>query len=156
MAEKVKDMLKSNIGLCVLVLIAIGVTSIVFAADFKVKEGALEEGVVFGEWITADSNSDTFAKYGIYQATSDGFVVAWVMTDQGASGIELLSDSNSAPETIIAETYSSGPESSSPSRASITVPIKKGDYWRIQISSGEYNYAIFWLPLGKGGAPVKQ
>ncbi|KKK65081.1 hypothetical protein LCGC14_2977750, partial [marine sediment metagenome] len=41
MAKKVKNMLKNNMVLCVLVLAVIGLISIAFAADVKVKKGVI-------------------------------------------------------------------------------------------------------------------
>lgn len=42
MAKKVKNMLKNNMVLCVLVLAAIGLASVVFAGDVVVKEGNID------------------------------------------------------------------------------------------------------------------
>ncbi len=44
MAKKIKNMLKNNMILCVLILAAIGLTTVVFAADVKIKEGTITIG----------------------------------------------------------------------------------------------------------------
>ncbi|HDY88246.1 MAG TPA: hypothetical protein ENH82_09060 [bacterium] len=78
MAEKVKDMLRSNVGLCVLVLIAIGVTSIVFAADVKVKAGKVKAPkfeLPNDTYLTADNAAGTGTVDLIKANTSDVAVI---------------------------------------------------------------------------------
>lgn len=153
MAEKVKNMLKNNMVLCVMILAAIGFTSFVFAADFKVKAGALEEGVIFGEWMTEDSDNNDFVNLGIYQATSDGFVVASCYSSAGSTAqITAYTDSSSSAGTQRLKTTSE--EDMHISYSCITLPVKQNDYWKLNIGSAAYT--IYWIPLGNGSAPVKQ
>lgn len=41
MAKKIKNMLRSKLAVCVMVLVAVGLVSVVFAADVKVKSGTV-------------------------------------------------------------------------------------------------------------------
>ncbi|MHC4124206.1 MAG: hypothetical protein ACYSSI_11580 [Planctomycetota bacterium] len=76
MAKKVKKMLKNNVVLCVLILAAIGLTSIVFAADVVVKQGAITATKVDSLAAPTDANDAARKKYvddGAHKA-SDGSV----------------------------------------------------------------------------------
>lgn len=154
MAKKVKNMLKNNMVLCVLVLAVIGLASVVFAADFKIKEGKVKEGVVFGSWIATDSNSNTLAKDAIYKASTDGFVVARCYISGGYTAqINAYTDSSSLPN--IRRLAITSEEDNNTSHVCITLPVKKDDYWRLTMGTPT-DYAIYWIPLGDGSAPVKQ
>jgi len=152
MAKKVKNMLKNNMVLCVLILVAIGLTSVVLAADFKVKEGAIEEGVVFGSWTDKDSESNAFVRNEIYKAQADGFVLA-SCENEDVVVLRGYMDSNNPPTTkrLYTNSHYDGP----PIRECITLPVKKDDYWKLQMSILD-DSAIYWIPIGNGGAPVKQ
>ncbi len=109
MAEKVKSML-SNMVVCVLVLGGICLVSVVFSADFKIKGGAVEEGIFFGDWMDEDSDANSLASLGNYKATSDGFVCAYGKKASGQSiaRIYAYTDSNSSPTTKIFESSAYG------------------------------------------------
>ncbi len=104
---------------------------------------------IFGARTTSDTTPTAFAKTSIYRAQCDGFLTVNVETND--QGFDIESDSNATPTTEIAviETHMSV-------HLSITVPIKKDDYWRIVQTLGSSNpTSIYWLPIGTGGC-VKQ
>jgi len=63
MAKKVKRMLKNNMVLCVLVLAAIGLTSIAFAADVIIKGGAVTATKVDSLAASTDANDAARKQY---------------------------------------------------------------------------------------------
>jgi hypothetical protein len=136
MAEKVKNMLKNNVVLCVLLLAAIGLTSIVFAADFKIKEGQIKKAVVFGRWDADDSDANEFDSDTTYQAMSDGFVIAFADTGEVIDG---FSDWNNPPENRRARNHDAT------SLVSITMPVRKNEYWKVTGAC-----TIYWIPIGDG------
>jgi len=69
MAKKVKNMLKNNVVLCVLVLAAIGLISTVFAADVKVKSGTAQ--IANNTYLKATNNAGTGTVDLIKANTSD-------------------------------------------------------------------------------------
>jgi hypothetical protein len=149
MAEKVKNMLKNNMVLCVLVLVAIGLTSVVFAADFKVKGGKIKDAAIFGTWTSQDSESNALAAGETYKAGSDGFILGSCST---YTTIACLADSSSTPTTTVISTTAGHANS----KMAITAPIKKDDYFQITLSGGGGGTAtIYWLPIGNGEC-VKQ
>ncbi|MFC1677988.1 hypothetical protein ACFL3G_13135, partial [Planctomycetota bacterium] len=149
MAKKIKNMLRNKMVVCVLVLVAIGLTSVVFGADFKIKEGAIEEGIVFGDWTATDSNSDAFSRIGVYKASTDGFVVAWSENPVSQTYIQAYTDSSNPPTTIRSKNHADD------GQAGITLPVKKDDYWKITVQPTS-DHTIYWIPLGDGGAPERQ
>ena len=99
----------------------------------------------FGEWTTqqndvADGGVATYTKDLIYLAESDGFVVAHAEDTQAR--LVGLTDGSNPPTTIRARV---GDNTAISSQASITMPVRKGDYWKITYSpTGPPT--IFWLP----------
>jgi len=90
---------------------------------------------IFGAW--EDKNAGV-----VYQAPSDGFVIAIA---QGANVlIEGLTDSNNPPTTrrVWENAVNQAPES-------VTMPVKKGNYWRINFSAATTYSRVSWLPLGQ-------
>jgi len=89
----------------------------------------------FGAWVSKSNNT-------VYQAATDGFVIAysgmnWTRDIMG------YTDSSNPPTTMRIRsrlnTYHSGT-----SIASITMPVKKNDYWKL---TGDAT-TIYWIPLG--------
>jgi len=88
----------------------------------------------FGNWESKDADT-------VYQATTDGFVCAY--TDYAdAAGVTGYTDSSNPPSTIRARNKEDGEDWC---YASITFPVKKGDYWKV---TGTSIAAIYWIPLG--------
>ena len=99
------------------------------------KLGASGISAVLGAWV------DKSSSYGAQQAATDGFVLARGTIPNGAY-IGGYSDANSNPTT--SRTYFVG----NPSQfvVSITMPVKKGDYWKIT-TDGNVDFC-YWIPLG--------
>lgn len=101
----------------------------------------------FGTWTVKDSGgSDDLVKDEIYKVGSDGFVIAYSNATSGV-GIKGYTSSSSSPT----QKFANSGEASDP--AGITMPIKKDDYWKVTIASGDVT--INWLPIGTGTC-VKQ
>jgi hypothetical protein len=101
----------------------------------KTKESIDENApqVAFGSWVSRSAETN-------YQAETDGFVCVYATTNGGRVG---MSDSSSTPTTIrVGNTYS-GLEKS----GHITMPVRKGDYWRVYNQSNK-STTVWWLPLG--------
>jgi len=80
----------------------------------------------FGDWESKSSGTS-------YQATTDGYVVGYTT---GGNTITGYTDSSNPPTTIriIDDTVAQ--------EASITLPVKKGDYWKIVGTL----VALYWIP----------
>jgi len=76
-----------------------------------------------------------------YLAATDGFVVASAAASSGT--LTIKTDSANPPTTVRASAYTttSGP-------APATVPVKKGDYWKVEATEVGATITIFWIPLG--------
>jgi len=93
--------------------------------------------VGFGAW------NNSYSSGSIYQAATDGFVVAYASTDTQDSDIVGYTDSSSNPSTVRIEQYGGGGGSVS----GFTMPVRKGDYWKVTYSQGGAPN-INWMPLG--------
>ena len=89
--------------------------------------------VGFGSWV------DKSSSYGAQQAATDGFIVA---INPYLADITLYSDANANPTTIRSKFAGNGTQGF----VSVFSPIKKGDYWKITVSSG--TPTVYWIPLG--------
>ena len=85
----------------------------------------------FGAWASKISNTS-------YLAASDGFAIGYTASKQ--SWLKGYTDSSSPPTTVRV-----GNRSGEGITAGITLPVKKGDYWKIT-SVG--TTTVFWLPIG--------
>ena len=88
----------------------------------------------FGSWVSKSNNT-------VYQATTDGFVIAWSRSGADRQ-VEGLSDGSNSPATTRIKMKNSGGGSG---RATITMPVKKGDYWKVLGADD----SVFWIPLGR-------
>jgi len=105
----------------------------------------IEGGTGFGAWTNQDSDSNSLVIGVTYSATSDGFVMAY-LTPAASRIIYAYTDSNNPPTTIRAVVASAHAADGNP-KGALTMPVKKGDYWRITGSSPD---AMYWIPLGNG------
>ena len=82
----------------------------------------------------------------VYLASTDGFVVASVYADANADVLG-YSDSSATPTTLIARCRC---DTSGTEVASITFPVRKGDYWRVadRSDSSEHYRIIKFIPFG--------
>ena len=88
-------------------------------------------GTVFGAWET-DKVKDT-----IYQAATDGLVIGVSLND--STGLYGYTDA-ATPPTVL--------RSSCPGLGSITMAVKKGDYWKVVLWGSGVSYSLYWLPIG--------
>jgi len=122
-----------------------------FLMDPVVPDGtSVEKNVTTGKLQIIDSHVKSLSAFGswasktvdtIYQAATDGFVVAYV---NDSSELRLKTDSTVTPTTIRAycESYSSAAHYNS-----FCVPVKKNDYWIVDKLSGSVG-GLYWLPIG--------
>ena len=97
-------------------------------------EGALSlpDDDAFGAW-ELKSNAV------VYQADSDGYVIAAVLLPFSTATLSVTTDSSNPPVTVRAKnrikraTYTA-----------VTVPVKKGDYW---ITANAFR-SVYWIPIG--------
>jgi hypothetical protein len=100
----------------------------------------------FGDWSEKTINT-------AYQATTDGFATATIITPASAQDAEVLiySDAASNPTTIraaAAVSYGTGNGGGFyNSYNSATIPVKKGDYYKATATGGYSSAFIFWVPL---------
>jgi hypothetical protein len=87
-------------------------------------------GWIFGAW--ASKSNDT-----VYQAETDGFV----MTTGSAAGLEMYvyTDSSNPPTT----SRGFGGGSVGNHYDTITMPVRKNDYWKVTGA-----ITVYWLPIG--------
>ncbi len=90
-----------------------------------------------GTWV------DKSASYGAQQATTDGFVVAYLTPSQNYGALTGYTDVNIDPTTIraVIDSIAQG------FYGSIMFPVKKSDYWKI-VAANVTTIAVYWIPLG--------
>jgi cell division protein FtsL len=86
-----------------------------------------------GAWQSKDVNT-------VYYTNTDGFVVAFGYSPGTYIRVSGLTDSSNPPSTIRAVDDGRGLN-----HASIAMPVRKGDYWKV---TGGSNVIIYWIPLG--------
>lgn len=96
--------------------------------------------VVLGVWNDRDDDGsgDAVIKDTVYQAATDGFVMAYMNTN---AIIEGLTDSSTPPTTI--RVKDNGGQNTAGQWSSITFPVKSGDYWKVTNANN-----VFWMPFG--------
>lgn len=96
--------------------------------------------IVLGAWVDKSSN------YGAQQAATDGIIVAsFNYNNQDGTGMYIYTDANSNPTTVHGKCVLSGDLAGI---FTVTVPVKKGDYWRIVLDGNNTVDAFYWIPLG--------
>jgi len=91
-------------------------------------------GTVFGAWET--KSGDT-----VYQAATDGLVVAYTTGDQGMEG---YTDGSTSPTTLVTK-QGYGDYSIN---SAVTFPVRKGDYWKVKGIETQTGVYVRWLPIG--------
>ena len=103
--------------------------------------GAANISEVLGAWDSATYSADT-----VYLAATDGFVVATTSREGAACGFIGLTDSSNPPTTVVCGNGHSDTGSSS-YKSSFTMPVRKGDYWKVESQIGPVD-VVRWIPLG--------
>ena len=182
MKSIIEKMLKNSFVVCVLILGVIFVTTIVFATDVKVKQGAITATKVdslaaptdsndaankdyvdnnvaaidsiLGSWTSTDSNSTTLAQNNVYKAESDGFVcVRTAALNSNGGSIAGYTDGSNPPTTLRSYCVTGAVYGAHPV-LNFTMPVKKDDYWKVA-EGGDGTPTILWVPIGNSDC-VKQ
>jgi hypothetical protein len=80
----------------------------------------------------------------VYQASSDGFVVAMADGPSGSGYIEGYTDSSASPSTKVM--WSS--DQWSGQKGGVTFPVRKNDYWKVTTS---FWATVYWVPAASSG-----
>ena len=95
----------------------------------------------FSAWASKSNNT-------VYQAETDGFVVALLYVVSG-QGTILQGYTDAATPPTIARGWASGDYGRTGIvRSSFCMPVKKGDYWKTAITVGAGSVTIYWIPSG--------
>lgn len=89
---------------------------------------------IFGAWVDKSSN------YGAQQATTDGIVC---FSCYNATQITAYSDIAADPTTIRLVTMAGYSL-----YAGASIPVKKGNYWKIVFAGSPSSIVVWWIPLG--------
>jgi len=100
---------------------------------------------IFGSWTNLDSVGSVLVKDSVYKVTSDGFVVASGISHGGP--VYGYTSSANPPVTEVCRE-----DSGQPNKGSLTMPVRKNEYWKITSNS---TVTIRWIPIGSGQC-VKQ
>ena len=96
---------------------------------------------IFGAW-------SSYSPGTVYQAPTDGFVVAALFGNSAWGNIMGYTDSNNPPTTLRCAA-SQDYQRTGADRNSFTMPVRKGDYWLVNSSIGPNgSVSIYWMPLG--------
>lgn len=97
--------------------------------------------------ISAVLGSSTSKSFNIvYQAASDGFVVAYSERFGGWGAIYGYADSSNPPTAKIADNNGRADEEAQ--NVFICFPVKKGNYWKVSLGGNASPASITWVPLG--------
>ena len=81
----------------------------------------------------------------VYQADTDGFVVAYSVGGAGTSAIAVATDASNPPTTV--RINSSGTIGTN---SAVCCPVKNGDYYKV-VGSPSVTGTYWWVPLGTAG-----
>jgi len=97
----------------------------------------------FGAW--ASKSVDT-----VYEALTDGFVIAWTLTLNTNTGFAILTDASNPPTTIRITSRAQSYAGVAGNYLCATIPVKKGDYWKVLNISADFGAqsGIWWMPIG--------
>lgn len=94
----------------------------------------------FGAW---DATKTTAT---VYQAATDGFVLVTASWGGAQSGVQMLTDSSNPPTTV-RQTIFTNQAAFNMDQCGF-MPVRRGDYWEVNKSTGSPTVTIFWLPSG--------
>jgi len=101
--------------------------------DDQISALSIAYGVGFGSWLARAAAT-------VYQAATDGFVVAYAQNVGAGSYVTILSDGANPPTTIRVNAAGGGAVNSS-----AMCPVRKDDYWRANLTGG--NQVVYWIPV---------
>jgi hypothetical protein len=109
--------------------------------------GYLPAGSVNGNVLTAALGSPVSKSINtVYQANTDGFVIAYSNTYGSHGYMNGYADTSSSPSTI--RVHQEGQADEHPMNLCVTFPVKKGEYWKIVVGENTTSATITWMPLG--------
>lgn len=90
----------------------------------------------FGAWAGKSENT-------VYQAASDGFVVGHWNVEAGFTDGQVKSDGSNPPTTVRVQ----GDAGSAGEKVPFCVPIRSGDYYKVERNGSGGSAAVYWLPI---------
>lgn len=86
----------------------------------------------------------------VYQAATDGLVVAYgyQSTADITNVVQLNGMTDGANPPTTKRAYDLGRFYNGPAGAGITMPVREGDYWEVQLLGGSLSNSLYWIPLG--------
>jgi hypothetical protein len=111
--------------------------------------GKVNQDPGFGSWV------DKSSSYGAQQAATDGFVtmyLAMVSVSEGGYTLKGYTDGSADPTTLRVGCDHGGSSGANGYPCSATMPVKKGDYWKVVGASygnaGSWTITVYWIPMG--------
>lgn len=85
----------------------------------------------------------------VYHASTDGLVIAWIDYSSwpemyGYTGKDEWRVRYNNPSVL---RLREGPDDDGARRQSITLPVRRGDYWKIRLTGSASDSGLFWIPL---------
>jgi len=114
----------------------------VSSSQLRVKNGSISASKISSVLGSSSSRSLDV----VYQATTDGFVVAYSNRFGGWGAIYGYTDPGNPPNTKIADNNGRPDEESQ--NVFICFPVKKGNYWKVSLGGNASSATITWAPLG--------
>lgn len=95
---------------------------------------------LLGDWASKSSGVT-------YQATADGFVVAYISGYIGnGETFSVVTDSSASPSTT--RCSATTPSSTTAFSTGCNVPVKKGDYYQVSETAAAGSAVVFFIPMG--------
>ena len=122
--------------------------------DENVKDGVdwselsgIPDDIADGDQTTQLGNWQSKSTNTVYQAPTDGFVLAYAWGPPGAVFVlRGYTDSSNPPTTIRTREVDSNLNNSLNKEVSIMMPVRKGDYWKLE--GGGWNNQVYWIGFG--------
>lgn len=97
---------------------------------------SITSGTIFGTWSASVTGT-------VYQAATDGFVTAYTESiSAGNNDVIGYADATTAPSIVRIKSVCTNAGES----ASISFPVKKNDYWKVDSGAANGTVTVFWLP----------
>jgi len=122
--------------------------------DENVKDGVdwselsgIPDDIADGDQTTQLGNWQSKSTNTVYQAPTDGFVLAYTWGPPGALLVlRGYTDGSDPPTTIRTREVDQNLNNSLNKEVSVMMPVRKGDYWKLE--SGGWNDQVYWIGFG--------